>query len=53
MAEIEKKMLAQLGGDTIAYNNLVTFGNFLCDMIDKYGKDVLEDVKKEQGGGAD
>ena len=48
MTDIEKEMLEQCGGDTVAYHNMVAFGNFLCEMINKYGDQVLEDIEKEE-----
>lgn len=44
MTEVEKKMLDSVGGDMSAYNNMVAFGNFLCEMIEKYGKEIIEDI---------
>lgn len=44
MTDAQKKMLDSVGGDMSAYNNMVAFGNFLCEMIEKYGKDVIEDI---------
>lgn len=48
MTEIEKKMLEQCGGDTVAYHNMIAFGNFLCEMINKYGDKILEDIEQEE-----
>lgn len=48
MTDIEKEMLEQCGGDTVAYHNMIAFGNFLCEMINKYGDQILEDIKKEE-----
>ncbi len=44
MTDAQKKMLDSVGGDMSAYNNMVAFGNFLCEMIEKYGKEVIEDI---------
>lgn len=44
MTDAQKKMLDSVGGDMSAYNNMVAFGNFLCKMIEKYGKEVIEDI---------
>ena len=48
MTDIEKEMLEQCGGDTVAYHNMIAFGNFLCEMINKYGDQILEDIEKEE-----
>ncbi|HCJ09456.1 MAG TPA: hypothetical protein DHV96_14200 [Lachnospiraceae bacterium] len=48
MTDIEKEMLEQCGGDTVAYHNMIAFGNFLCEMINKYGDKILEDIEKEE-----
>ncbi len=48
MTDIEKKMLEQCGGDTVAFHNMIAFGNFLCEMINKYGDQILEDIEKEE-----
>ena len=48
MTEVEKKMLDELGGDTVAYHNMVAFGNFLCEMIEKDGGEVLEEIEEEK-----
>ena len=48
MTDIEKEMLEQCGGYTVADYNMITFGNFLCEMINKYGDQILEDIKKEE-----
>lgn len=48
MTDIEKEMLEQCGGDTVAYHNMIAFGNFFCEMINKYGDQILEDIKKEE-----
>lgn len=53
MTDIEKQMLEQVDGDMVAYNNMVAFGNFLCEMIEKYGKDVLDEIKEEDKKVAD
>lgn len=47
MTEIQKKMLDSVGGDMVVYNNMVTFGNFMCDMINKYGKEVIQEIEEE------
>lgn len=44
MTDAQKKMLDSVGGDISVYNNMVAFGNFLCEMIEKYGKEVIEDI---------
>lgn len=44
MTDAQKKMLDSVGGDVSVYNNMVAFGNFLCEMIEKYGKEVIEDI---------
>ncbi len=31
-----------------AYNNIVIFGNFLCEMIEKYGKEVIEEIEENK-----
>ena len=41
-------MLEQCGGDTVAFHNMIAFGNFLCEMINKYGDQILEDIEKEE-----
>ena len=47
MTDAQKKMLDSVGGDISVYNNMVAFGNFLCEMIEKYGKEaVLAALKK-------
>ena len=48
MTDIEKEMLEQCGGDTVACHNMIAFGNFLCEMINKYGDKILEDIEKEE-----
>ena len=48
MTDIEREMLEQCGGDTVAYHNMIVFGNFLCEMINKYGDKILEDIEKEE-----
>lgn len=48
MTDIEKKMLEQCSGDTVAFHNMIAFGNFLCEMINKYGDQILEDIEKEE-----
>ena len=48
MTDIEKEMLEQCGGDTVAYHNMIAFGNFLCEMIEKYGRDIIDEVAEEE-----
>ena len=48
MTDIEKIMLEQCGGDIVAYHNMIAFGNFLCEMIEKYGKDIMDDIDEEE-----
>ena len=51
MMKIDQDILDRCRGDMTAYTNWVAFANFICDMIEKYGDEVLAelDEKERQG----
>ena len=48
MVKIDEEILEECGGDMVIYNNWVAFANFLCDMIEKYGDEVLAEIEEEK-----
>ena len=48
MLKVNEKILEECGGDMTIYNNWVAFANFLCDMIELYGEEVLAEIEEEK-----
>ncbi len=48
MTKTEEEMLEVCGGDMVVYNNWVRFADFICEMIIKYGDEVLAEIEGEK-----